>query len=434
MSAQPQIEEELVQFPQKLDFLFAKHRYKVAEGGRAGTKSWGYARALLLKGIEKPTRILCAREVQKSIKESVHQLLSDQIASMELHGQYEVLANEIRGNNGTKISFTGLSGQTTASLKSYEGYDICWVEEAQNVTRKSWDILVPTIRKEGSEIWISLNPELDTDETYMRFVANPPKSAKVVHIGWQDNPWFSDVLKEEREELLRAVEKGLRDQDDYDNIWEGKCKVVIDGAIFAKELIKLKAEKRLMSVPYDPMLKVHTIWDLGWNDSMTILFVQKASSEVRIIDYIEDDHRTIDDYILSQEGREDLATRKYRWGKDYLPHDGRNRSVLSDKSAEDILKALGRDVEITPEIGIENGIKAARMLLSRTVIDKDKAGALFNRLSRYKRMINKQTMQPGAPLHDENSHGSDGYRYLAVVADQLTNEDREIKNLYAGLR
>ena len=327
-----------------------------------------------------------------------------------------------------------MSGQTTSSLKSYEGYDICWVEEAQNVVRRSWDILIPTIRKPNSEIWISLNPELDTDETYMRFVADPPASGKVVHIGYKDNPWFPDVLEEERKELLRQVEKGIRDIDDYNNIWDGQCKVVVDGAIFAKELTTLKREGRLCTVPYDPMLKVHTIWDLGWNDSMAILMVQKAASQIRIIDYIEDDHRTVDDYILSQEGREDLASRKYLWGTDYLPHDGRSRSVLSNKSAEDILKALGRKVEITPEIGVENGLKAARMLLARTCIDKDKALQLFNRLSRYKRIINKTTNEPGAPLHDENSHGSDGYRYLAVVADQLTNEDLVISNPYSGFR
>jgi len=341
---------------------------------------------------------------------------------------YQVLANEIRGNNGTEIVFTGLANQTSDSLKSYEGIDRCWVEEAHKVSRRSWDILIPTIRKEGSEIWISLNPELDTDETYQRFVVSPPESAKVVEVNYSDNPWFPTVLEEERLELLRQVGKKRRDQDDYDNIWEGKCKVVVDGAIFAKELTDLKKAKRLTRVPYDPLLKVHTIWDLGWNDCMAILFVQRSASEIRIIDYIEDSHRTIADYVLSQEGREDLESRKYQWGIDYLPHDGRSRSVLSDKSAEDILKALGRDVEITPEIGVENGIKAARLLLPRTYIDEEKAGLLFNRLSRYKRVITQATNEPGKPLHDENSHGSDGYRYLAVVADQLTNEQATYTN------
>lgn len=427
--------EEYADFPDKLyDLLFTPKRYKVAYGGRGGSKSWGFARALLMEAAERPLRILCAREVQKSIKESVHQLLSDQIELLGLSEEYSITQTEIKGRNGSLFSFAGLSNQTSISIKSYEGYDRCWVEEAQAVSKKSWDILTPTIRKSGSEIWISFNPELDSDETYVRFVTSPPKDSNVVKIGYKDNPWKSEEQEEERLEMLRQVEKGVRDVDDYNNIWEGHPKIVLDGAIFAKELTQLKQQGRLRTVPYDPMLKVHTVWDLGWNDSMSILFVQKAASELRIINYIEDSHRTVDDYIKSKEGRADLDSLPYRWGKDYLPHDGRNRSVLSDKSAEDILKALGRDVEIVPEIGIENGIKAARMLLPRTFIDEENAGLLFNRLSRYRRRINQTTNQPEAPLHDENSHGSDGYRYLAVIADQMTNEDIQIDDPYKAFR
>jgi phage terminase large subunit len=424
-------QNDIIEFPEKLGCLFEPHRYKVAHGGRGGCKSWSFARALLLEGAEKPIRILCCREVQKSIKDSVHKLLSDQIDALGLGGFYEVLANEIKGRNGTEFAFTGLSNQTSYSIKSFENFQYAWVEEAHQVSRKSWDILIPTIRADGSEIWISLNPELDTDETYQRFVADPPESAKVIEINYDDNPWFPAVLEEERLHMLRQVDKGARDRDDYDNIWEGKTKVVIDGAIFAKELTELKRSKRLCRVPYDPMLKVHCIYDLGWADSTAILMVQKSASEVRVIDYIEDTHRTIDDYLISGEGREDLESRKYRWGTDFLPHDGRSRSVLSKKSAEDILRGLGREVEITPEIGIENGIKALRMLLPRMVIDEEKAGLLFNRLSRYKRRINQTTGQPGSPEHDENSHGSDGARYLAVVEDRLVNEDADLGDYYA---
>jgi len=421
-------------FPEKLEFLFDHYDYKIAHGGRGGSKSWGYARALLILGAATEMRILCVREVQKSIKDSVHKLLSDQIQTLGLGSFYTILQNEIRGKNGTEFIFTGLSNQTAESVKSFENILYCWAEEAHKISRRSWDVLLPTIRADGAEIWISLNPELDTDETYQRFVVSPPEGSYVQEINWRDNPWFPEFLDKQRKDMLRKVELGARTQDDYDNIWEGKCKVVVDGAIFATELTTLKREGRLREVPYDPMLKVHTIWDLGWADSMAILFVQKAASEIRIIDYIEDTHRTIDDYVLSREGREDLESRKYRWGKDYLPHDGRTRSILSDKSAEDILRGLGRDVEITPEIGIENGIKAARMLLPRTFIDNDKAGLLFNRLSRYRRMINQTTEQPGAPLHDENSHGSDGYRYLAVVADQLVNEGKGDYDPYEAFR
>ena len=155
------------QFPEILKFLSEPYRYKILFGGRGSGKSWGVARELLIQGAmrQNPLRILCAREIQRSIKQSVHQLLSDQIQELGLGGFYDVLENEIRGRNGTKFSFTGLANNTVESIKSYEGVDRVWIEEAQTVSKKSWDILIPTIRKPGSEIWVTFNPSLDTDDT-----------------------------------------------------------------------------------------------------------------------------------------------------------------------------------------------------------------------------------------------------------------------------
>jgi len=175
-------------FPAKLSFLDEPYRYKVAYGGRGSGKSWGFARALLALAIKHKLRILCAREVQRSIKQSVHQLLSDQIQSMGFGQYYEVLENEIRCVNGSQINFTGLANNTVESIKSFEGVDIVWVEEAQTVSKKSWDILIPTIRKPNSEIWVTFNPDLDSDDTYKRFVIDTPDNAKVVKVNWIDNP------------------------------------------------------------------------------------------------------------------------------------------------------------------------------------------------------------------------------------------------------
>ena len=157
-------------FPDKLRFLFQPARYKVVRGGRGSGKSWGFARSLLIQGSARTLRVLCTREVQKSIQQSVHQLLKDQIEALGLSAFYEVLATEIRGKNGTQFFFSGLSDQTAESLKSFEGVDVCWCEEAQAISKRSWDILIPTIRKDGSEIWVSFNPQLESDETYRRFV------------------------------------------------------------------------------------------------------------------------------------------------------------------------------------------------------------------------------------------------------------------------
>ena len=247
-------QKTIAQFPDKLDFLFQPHRYKVAYGGRGSGKSWGFARALLLQASNKPLRILCAREIQRSIRQSVHQLLTDQIQSLGLGPFYEVLEAEIRGINGSLFSFTGLANNTVESIKSFEGVQIVWCEEAQTISRKSWDILIPTIRKPDSEIWVSFNPNIDTDNTYQRFVVEPPENAKVVKVNWQDNPWFPQVLEDERQHSLKT-------NPDYANIWEGDCKAAVDGAIYSNEIREAQEGNRITTVPYDPMMKVHVVMD-----------------------------------------------------------------------------------------------------------------------------------------------------------------------------
>src|SRR6185437_1536285 len=137
------------QFPEKLQPLFEPAPYKILRGGRGGGKSWGVARALLIEGLRRPLRILCTRETQKSIRDSVHKLLVDQIARLGLAAHYGIQQVQITGANGTEFVFAGLSDQTAASIKSFEGADIVWEEEAQVVTNISWTILIPTIRKEG---------------------------------------------------------------------------------------------------------------------------------------------------------------------------------------------------------------------------------------------------------------------------------------------
>lgn len=408
------------QFPAKLEFLFRPMRYKVAHGGRGSGKSWGFARALLILGAQSQTRIICAREVQKSIKESVHRLLSDQIAALGLGSFYEVLETEIRGQNGTTFSFSGLASHTVESIKSFEGADICWVEEAQSVSKRSWDILTPTIRKNDSEIWVSFNPELDTDETYKRFVVNKPGNCVTVEMNYVDNPWFNDVLEEERLNCLK-----LRPED-YDTTWLGRCRSSVIGAIYAKEMETAQREGRITHVPYDPKLKVHVVFDLGWNDSMVVSFVQRHLSSVRVIDCIKDSHRTLDSYAL------EIKDRGYRLGTAFLPHDGYHKDYKTGKSAEEILKRFRFKVKPVPSDSVENGIKAARQTLAQTVFDKTKAAPIVDALKRYRRAINSATQEPGAPLHDDASHGADDYRYIALCAEQMTNEDEDTAPVIAA--
>ena len=403
--------------------VWEPYRYKILKGGRGGVKSWTAARYHLIDGYQRPLRVLCGREVQKSIRESVHQLLSDQIEMLGLGGFYDVLSNEIRGKNGTRFTYAGISQLTTESIKSYEGYDRFWGEEAQTFTRRSLDILTPTFRKDGSELMFTLNPELDTDEVWTRFIEAPRDDTLVIDCSYHNNPWFPKVLEDERQAFLRQVEQGKRSQADYDWIWEGKCKPAVEGAIYPDEVRMVMESGRLCAVPYDPTLKVHTIWDLGWNDKMCIGFVQTAASSVRFIDYIEDSHRTYESYV------KEIKAKDYNLAKAWLPHDGKAKNPQTGKSPIELLKALGLDTDPdgVPDIGVKAGIEAGRQMFPRVYFDKDKCTPLFNRLRRYARVISPTTQEAGAPKHDDNAHGADMYRYTAVIERRLTNARQEMK-------
>jgi phage terminase large subunit len=403
-------------FPAKLQPLFRPSRYKVARGGRGSGKSWGFARALLILGAQKPLRILCTREVQKSIQQSVHQLLCDQIAALGLSAFYQTLATEIRGANGTAFYFSGLSDQTAESLKSFEGADICWCEEAQSITARSWTILTPTIRAKGSEIWISFNPQLESDDTYQRFVVKPPPGTVNIELNYTDNPHFPGELETER---LHAMATMLPAQ--YAHIWEGKCMPAVEGAIYFAQM--QQADKRICAVPHDPLLRTYAVWDLGYNDAMSIILVQRLSSEIRIIHYIEGHQRTLSDY--SAELRElTLDDQPVLWGQHWLPHDGFAKRHQTGRMDADVLGGLGWLVERTPDIGIEAGINRAREIFPRVYFNSERTLRLVECLKRYRRQINRATNNEGSPLHDEYSHGADAFRYLAVSADQMVNAIR----------
>ena len=439
------------QFPEKLKILFKAMRYKVARGGRGSAKSWGFARALLILGARYRLRILCAREVQESIKQSVHKLLKDQIKMLGLQSRYQVLATEIRGINGTEFAFCGLSGLTVDSIKSYEGYDICWVEEAQTISDASWTILIPTIRKDNSEIWISFNPDLETDSTYDRFITNPPDDILSVEMNWRDNPWFNEIMNKER------LHCKLTTPEDYGTIWEGKCRPAVRGAIYYKEIKAVQESGRIMNLPYDPMLKVHVVMDLGWGDSLSVGLVQKNLSEIRIIRYYEYSRTRLD--VMSAE----LKALNMNWGLMWLPHDGFNKTLNANgKSTYDILTKLGwkcavrkaekrSDIEIV-ELGLEQGIRNTRIKFSQMYFDKTWCDAkpnplppegqtvLTNRLiecvKRYRRKINKETGTESAPVHDDYSHGADMVRGIAANCDKMTNEEARPKPqiYYPGYR
>jgi phage terminase large subunit len=392
------------QFPIKLEGLFKPSRYKVLQGGRGGAKSWGIARALLIKGAKDNMRILCAREYMTSMKDSVHKLLCDQIQALGLTGFYEITQASIRGQNGTEFAFVGLKNNV-ANVKSYEGVDVCWVEEAQTVSRLSWNVLIPTIRKEKSEIWVSFNPELETDETYQRFVAKPPEDCISIKINWSDNPWFPEVLRLEKDSLK------ARDLEAYNQVWEGLCRKSVDGAIFGKELQQAEIDGRLTRVPYDATKPVHAIFDLGWADSTSIWFLQFVGMETRLIRYIEDSQQTMSHYLAT------MQTYGYVYDTIWLPHDAQNKTLAAaGRTIEDIVRAAGYKTQILPKVPVLDSINAARTIFPSCYFDREHAADGINCLRHYRYEVDPETKQfSRTPLHDHYSHGADAFRYIGLM-------------------
>lgn len=240
-----------VQIAEAFEPLFRPKRLKVFFGGRGAAKSWGFAQALEIKAYQQPLRILCTREFQGSIQESVHKLLGDTAERIGLGSFYSVQQNVIRGINGSNFIFEGLKNNTT-KIKSMEGIDIVWCEEAEAISERSWDLLIPTIRKAGSEIWVSFNPADEQDATYQRFVAPYLQEIEangfyeddqiyVAKVGWQDNPWFPEELRKEMEDCKRTNYRK------YLHIWEGECNADYTDSIIQPEWVEaaVDAHKRL---------------------------------------------------------------------------------------------------------------------------------------------------------------------------------------------
>ena len=404
------------QFPLKLQCLFtpAYSRYRVLWGGRGSGKSWGAARALLIKGVQNPIRILCAREFMSSMRDSVHKLLCDQIIDLGLTGFYEITQSSIRGANGTEFAFVGLKNNV-ANVKSYEGVDVCWVEEAQTVSRLSWDILIPTIRKEGSEIWITFNPLLETDDTWQRFVIHKQPDWIVQKVNWQDNPWFNETLRQEKDALKS------RDIQAYNNVWEGLCRQTVDGAIFAREMQAAELEGRITNVPYDPVKPVHAVFDLGWADMTAIWFVQFIGMETRLIRYFEVNQTTMSEILAK------MQTFGYIYDTLWLPHDAQNKTLASQgRSIEDIVRAAGYKTKVLERVPVADSINAARTIFRACYFDRQNTHEGLQCLRNYRYEVDPETQQfSRTPLHDHFSHGADAFRYIGLMVNEPRGRQRQ---------
>lgn len=250
---------QAIQIAKPFQEITTPARYKVYYGGRGSAKSWTVARVLAVRCAYNKTKVLCAREIQKSIGDSVHTLLREQIESLGLSNLYEITKNSIRGiYSGSEIIYEGLR-HNVKEIKSKEGIDICWVEEAQGVSEESWGILIPTIRKESSEIWVTFNPDSPDDPTYKRFIVSPPPNSVIRKVNWNDNPWFPKVLKAEMEYDRRI------DFEKYRHVWEGEPRIMTDALVF-----KNKFRVETFETPQDAEFMFGADWGFAKDPSVLV--------------------------------------------------------------------------------------------------------------------------------------------------------------------
>lgn len=420
--------------PRRLGPLVGPARYKGAYGGRGGAKSHFFAEMLVLRCYAKTTRAVCIREIQNSIKDSVKQLLTDKIQSLGLGGAFNVLDSEIRGPRGSLIVFKGMQSYNADNIKSLEAYDIAWVEEAQTLSQHSLDLLRPTIRKEGSELWFSWNPRYKTDPVDKFFRKSPPEGAISVQINWKDNPWFPDVLRKEMEHDFAT------DPDKAEHIWNGAYGAG-QGAILARWVYQAEREGRINeSVRFDPKgAPIEISSDLGFRDTSSWWFWQRKVGGYSLFHYDQDHGLEAADWI----GRltdvlVGLGVTSDKLGRIWLPHDAKAKTFQSKHSSiEQFVSHFGADkVDVLKQSKKADQISAARAVIAKCEFNKVACEAGLDGLAAWEFEWNEENnVFSREPVHNWASHPSDAFAYGCQVMQEQAppkSADESIRGLVVG--
>jgi len=413
-----------IQTPRVFAPLLKPARYKGCWGGRNGGKSHFFAELMIESLVSKPTRAVCLREVQRSIKESVKRLLEDKIDSMGLHSHFHILESEIRviagAGRGGHIVFQGLQNHTAQSIKSLEGYDVAWVEEAQTLTEFSLNLLRPTIRKDDSELWFSWNP--DSEEGAVDKLlrgSHKIKDAIVVEAQYTDNPFCPAAM------IKEANEDKAKDYDSYLHIWLGHYKRTLEGAVYGKEIRKLWEEKRVLKVLPIPGKPIETFWDLGKRDHTSIWFAQIQMGEYRILDFYENTGEYLSHYA------EVLKAKGYQYNTFHLPHDASSERLNSNSIASDLRGMFpGHSVRVIPRMASKAiGINAVRKIFPNCYFDQEKTKLGLARLGAFTYDVDQETGSYSTnPLHDENSDAADAFAQMALSLAESPTAIKPLEN------
>ena len=404
---QPPARKAAQQLPEWARVLFEDQwQFISMRGGRGSAKTESVARALVMRSTVAPLRVLCTREVQLSIKESVYSVLVKVIKLMGLTSQFEILSNEIRSKIGGSFIFRGLADESIDSLKSLDEIDICWVEEAQSVSAKSLELLYPSIRGKGiaghSQIWFTWNPQLESDPVYQDVVVNGLPDCASLWVNYDQNPWFPDHLRKLEQHM--AANDPVR----HKHVWLGHPLPAVEGAIYYEDIEAMVAQDRIRNLVVDPLLQIYLIFDLGFNDAMVCWCVQRTVHDIRLVDYIENNKVAISWFDTELRGR------GYETGIICLPHDGKHKNLQTALTPQEVFEMYGWQTEIVDNVSVENGIRMTREQMPLMYIDKTRCAEGIEHLKRYAR--NKH----GHPVHDEHSHAADGLRYVGVHANMMS--------------
>ncbi len=393
------------------DPLLDPARYKGAWGGRGSGKSQFFADLMIASALRKPGfRGLCCREVQKSLKESAKRLLEQKIEKHGLSKRFEIQETQIKTPGGGLIAFAGLQDHTSESIKSYEGFDVAWVEEAQTVSDRSLNLLRPTIRAPGSELWFSWNPRRKQDAVdKMLRGAELPSNAAVVRANWCDNPWFPDELEQERLDCLR------QQPDQYAHIWDGDYVSVADGAYFARDMALARSDGRITDLAVDPVLGVKAFWDIGVRDATAIWVAQFSGQSIKVLDYYEASGQPLGAHL------EWLRSKGYGNALCVLPHDGAKADAITAVRFEDHIRAAGFQVQTVANQGkgaAMKRIEAARRLFPRIWFDERRTEGGRLALGWYHERKDEARGIGLGPEHDWASHAADAFGLLCVAYEE----------------
>lgn len=394
-------------------------RHYCYHGGRSSAKSTTVGKVLDSMSTNTRKRILCCREVQNSIAESVHKLLADQITKYNLPG-WEITREAIRNRNGSEFIFKGLRGNAQ-SIKSLEGIDICWVEEAQTVSAESIDILIPTIRKEGSFFIWTFNRLTENDPVWERIAGHPDERTYVRQVNSDE---VEGILSPE---IIAEREKMRKDNPElFAHVWLGQPLTVTTGSIYGKQLAQAREDKRIGRVPYDGSAPVYAALDLGVGDSTAICFFQTVGQEIHFIDYYESSGEDLAHYINV------LANKPWEYRQIFLPHDAKARELQTGKTREEFFREHGyANVTIlrpsSYAFGQDDINMTARPKFSRCWFDQEKCARLLECLAAYHYEYDeKNKLLRDKPKHDWSSHAADAFMYSLIAETEQIEVQTQI--------